>query len=181
MKRRRGAGNPISTGQKKILGGRHALVHDSGVLTPDSSVIKDSLCAVSRQLGFPAAGWPVRKKPACGKLFQWLERGWHAGMEWMARSPERRTDPAEVLPGCRSVICLSYDYDSPGRRPEGRVAFAFTPMERITTEFWRKNWRICRSCFPFTAGSRGGMWTPAPLWNGTMRRPAAWAGAGKAV
>lgn len=52
MKRRRGAGNPISTGQKKILGGRHALVHDSGVLTPDSSVIKDSLCAVSRQLGF---------------------------------------------------------------------------------------------------------------------------------
>lgn len=28
-------------------------------------------------------------------------------------------DPAEVLPGCRSVICLSYDYDSPGRRPEG--------------------------------------------------------------
>ena len=187
MKRRRGAGNPISTGQKKILGGRHALVHDSGVLTPDSSVIKDSLCAVSRQLGFSGCRVArAEKSPHAEKLFQWLERGWHAGMEWMARSPERRTDPAEVLLGCRSVICLSYDYDSPGRRRSsdlrrGREAFAFTPMERITTEFWRKNWRICRSCFPFTAGSRRGMWTPAPLWNGTMRRPAAWAGAGKAV
>ena len=120
--------------RRKILGGRHALVHDSGVLTPDSSVIKDSLCAVSRQLGFSGCRVArAEKSPHAEKLFQWLERGWHAGMEWMARSPERRTDPAEVLPGCRSVICLSYDYDSPGRRPEGRVAFAFTPMERITT------------------------------------------------
>ena len=120
MKRRQGAGNPISTGLKKILGGRGALVHDAGVLTPDPAVIKDSLCAVSRQLGF--SGCRVARagrSPHAEKLFQWLERGWHAGMEWMARSPERRADPAEVLSGCRSVICLSYDYDSPAMRPEG--------------------------------------------------------------
>lgn len=120
MKRRQGAGNPISTGLKKILGGRGALVHDAGVLTPDPAVVKDSLCAVSRQLGF--SGCRVARagrSPHAEKLFQWLERGWHAGMEWMARSPERRADPAEVLPGCRSVICLSYDYDSPSMRPEG--------------------------------------------------------------
>ncbi|WP_285467802.1 tRNA epoxyqueuosine(34) reductase QueG [Akkermansia sp. NBRC 115031] len=105
---------------KKILGGRGALVHDAGVLTPDPDVIKDSLCAVSRQLGF--SGCRVARagrSPHAEKLFQWLERGWHAGMEWMARSPERRADPAEVLSGCRSVICLSYDYDSPAMRPEG--------------------------------------------------------------
>ena len=120
MKRRQGAGNPISTGLKKILGGRGALVHDAGVLTPDPAVIKDSLCAVSRQLGF--SGCRVARagrSPHAEKLFQWLERGWHAGMEWMARSPERRADPAEVLSGCRSFICLSYDYDSPAMRPEG--------------------------------------------------------------
>ena len=40
-------------------------------------------------------------------------------MEWMARSLERRVNPAEVLPGCRSVICLSYDYDSSVSRPSG--------------------------------------------------------------
>lgn len=87
---------------------------------PDSSVIKNSLRFVSRQLGF--SGCRVARavrSPHAEELFQWLERGWHAGMEWMERSPERRVDPAEVLPGCRSVICLAYDYDSPGKRPEG--------------------------------------------------------------
>ena len=121
MKRRQGAGNPISTGLKKILGGRGALVHDAGVLTPDPAVIKDSLCAVSRQLGF--SGCRVARagrSPHAEKLFQWLERGWHAGMEWMARSPERRADPAEVLSGCRSVICLSYDYEACGLGWRGR-------------------------------------------------------------
>lgn len=121
MRRRKCAGNPISTGMKKILGGRGALVHDAGVLTPEPAVIKDSLCAVSRLLGF--SGCRVAragKSPHAEKLFQWLERGWHAGMEWMARSPERRADPAEVLSGCRSVICLSYDYDSPRGRTEGQ-------------------------------------------------------------
>ena len=76
MKRRQGAGNPISTGLKKILGGRGALVHDAGVLTPDPAVIKDSLCAVSRQLGF--SGCRVARagrSPHAEKLFQWLERG----------------------------------------------------------------------------------------------------------
>ncbi len=44
----------------------------------------------------------------------------HAGMEWMSRNPERRVDPREVLPGCQSVICLSYPYDSPGKRAAGQ-------------------------------------------------------------
>lgn len=119
MRRHQGAGNPISAGVKKILGRGDSLVHDAGVLTPDPAVIKDSLCAVSRQLGF--SGCRVARAGKCPhaeKLFQWLERGWHAGMEWMARVPERRANPGEVLPGCRSVICLSYDYDSPAVRPE---------------------------------------------------------------
>lgn len=30
-----------------------------------------------------------------------------------------RVNPVEVLPGCRSVICLSYDYDSSVSRPSG--------------------------------------------------------------
>lgn len=89
------------------------------MLTPDSTVVKDALRSVSRQLGF--SGCRVAragKSPYAEQLFQWLERGWHAGMEWMAQAPERRANPAEVLPGCRSVVCLSYDYDSPAMRPE---------------------------------------------------------------
>ena len=114
------AGNPISAGAKKILGAGSALRHDGGVPKPDSFLIKDSLHSVSRRLGFSdcrvaRAGRALHAE----ELFLWLERGWHAGMEWMARSLERRVNPAEVLPGCRSVICLSYDYDSSVSRPSG--------------------------------------------------------------
>ena len=47
---------------------------------------------------------------------EWLKDGCQAGMEWMARTPERRADPRLVLDGCRSVICLAVNY-FPGRTP----------------------------------------------------------------
>lgn len=80
------AGNPISAGAKKILGAGSALRHDGGVPKPDSFLIKDSLHSVSRSLGFSdcrvaRAGRALHAE----ELFLWLERGWHAGMEWMAR------------------------------------------------------------------------------------------------
>jgi epoxyqueuosine reductase len=37
----------------------------------------------------------------------WLADGRHGGMGWMERAPERRSDPREVLPGCRSLVCLA--------------------------------------------------------------------------
>ena len=52
-------------------------------------LILGCLLYTSRQLGF--SGCRVARagrSPHAEKLFQWLERGWHAGMEWMARSPE---------------------------------------------------------------------------------------------
>lgn len=113
MERRQGAGNPISAGVQKILGSGDCLLHDAPVPMPDSAAVKDALLTVSGQLGF--SGCRVAragKSRHAGDLFRWLERGWHAGMDWMARSPERRVDPAEVLPECRSVVCLAYDYDS---------------------------------------------------------------------
>src|SRR5436309_9490376 len=33
------------------------------------------------------------------RLEEWLARGLHAGMEWMARGTQRRTDPREILSG----------------------------------------------------------------------------------
>lgn len=46
----------------------------------------------------------------------WLDAGNHAGMAWLERTPERRVDPREVLPGCRSVVCLAMNY-FPGASP----------------------------------------------------------------
>ena len=41
---------------------------------------------------------------------QWLADGCHGDMAWLQRSPERRCDPREVLPGCKAVICLALNY-----------------------------------------------------------------------
>ena len=44
-------------------------------------------------------------------------------MAWMERTPERRCDPREVLPGCRSVVCLALNYYPGPNTAEGyRIA-----------------------------------------------------------
>lgn len=46
----------------------------------------------------------------------WLDDGKHGGMAWLERTPERRCDPREVQPGCKSLVCLAMNY-FPGRTP----------------------------------------------------------------
>lgn len=45
-----------------------------------------------------------------GRLKKWLELRFHGTMEWMARDPQRRSDPAEVLPGCQSLVVVGMNY-----------------------------------------------------------------------
>ena len=176
------AGNPISAGAKKILGAGSALRHDGGVPKPDSFLIKDSLHSVSRSLGFSdcrvaRAGRALHAE----ELFLWLERGWHAGMEWMARSLERRVNPAEVLPGCRSVICLSYDYDSSVSRPSGSGSICLYAHGRDYHGILEEKLADLSELLSIYGGSRRGMWTPVRSWRGIMRRRAAWDGAAAAA
>jgi epoxyqueuosine reductase len=79
----------------------------------------------ARSLGFDAVGIaPVAIKPAANRLLdrlqEWLSRGYHGTMAWMARDPARRADPQAVLPGCRSIIAVGMNYDSGQRATEGR-------------------------------------------------------------
>lgn len=58
----------------------------------------------------------------------WLEHGLHADMDWLARTPERRTDPSSVLPNCKTVIVLARNYyqGNEVRKQPGRFArYAF--------------------------------------------------------
>jgi epoxyqueuosine reductase len=47
------------------------------------------------------------------RLEEWLARGAHASMEWMARDTARRTDPRELLPGALSVVAVALNYYTP--------------------------------------------------------------------
>ena len=96
---------------------------------------------VALDLGFDVVGistLPSKPDPApqedlraptgdlIGRLREWLRRGFHATMTWMTRDPERRADPALVLPGCRSMISVGMNYYTDQRADErpgnGRIA-----------------------------------------------------------
>ena len=53
------------------------------------------------EAGFTRAGIASLEPSVRGgeALRRWLERGDHAGMNWMARRREVRADPARLLPG----------------------------------------------------------------------------------
>jgi epoxyqueuosine reductase len=87
----------------------------------------------ARALGFDAVGITRVDTPASPRqhafltrLTQWLERGFHGTMAWMARTPEKRADPRLVLPGCHSIISVGVNYLTEHRADErpgyGRIA-----------------------------------------------------------
>jgi epoxyqueuosine reductase len=47
------------------------------------------------------------------RLIEWLERGFHGEMGWMARDATERTDPRLVFPHARSVVVVALNYYTP--------------------------------------------------------------------
>ena len=83
---------------------------------------------LARQAGFDVAGLArVEAVPAeAGRLLEWLAAGKHGDMGYLARDPARRSDPARVLPGARTVLSVGLNYwpgelETPPERA-GRVA-----------------------------------------------------------
>ena len=55
------------------------------------------------------------------RFHRWIEQGYHADMEWLARSMDRRTDPSMLLPSVKSIIMLGVNYFQPNAEviPDG--------------------------------------------------------------
>ena len=47
------------------------------------------------------------------RLLEWLGRGYHGEMRWLARDPEMRADPRKLFPGARSVVVVTKNYYTP--------------------------------------------------------------------
>lgn len=96
----------------------------------NASHLAERIKAEARRLGFDLAGVASAAPSARGgAVREWLARGRHAGMAWLARDPERRLDPARVVAGARSVVVVGQSYyvaDPPAERWSdplcGRVA-----------------------------------------------------------
>ena len=52
----------------------------------------------------------IEELPASMRLREWLHRGMHGSMEWMARPADQRVDPTLVFPGARSGVIVAVNY-----------------------------------------------------------------------
>ncbi|THD66140.1 MAG: tRNA epoxyqueuosine(34) reductase QueG [Bradyrhizobium sp.] len=77
-----------------------------------TSTLKEALAGEARSLGFDCAGItdPDAITDAAKHFRAFLDTGGHGDMDWLAASPERRTDPRVLWPGVRSVIMLGVNY-----------------------------------------------------------------------
>ncbi|PWD99208.1 tRNA epoxyqueuosine(34) reductase QueG [Marinilabilia rubra] len=76
----------------------------------------------AQDLGFDDVGFvsaePMQKESDF--LEQWLEKGYHAGMDYMERNFEKRTNPAKLVEGAKSVVvCLQNYAPSRKEKPSG--------------------------------------------------------------
>ena len=62
-------------------------------------------------LGFDAFGvTSVGRARRADSFLAWLGDGCHGDMGWLARDPERRCDPRQVLPGAESIVMAGWSY-----------------------------------------------------------------------
>ena len=47
------------------------------------------------------------------RLREWLARGYHGEMSWMARDVDKRINPHEIFPGARSAVVVALNYYTP--------------------------------------------------------------------
>ena len=47
------------------------------------------------------------------ELDEWLARGYNAGMNWMARDPQKRVDPNQIFPSVKTVVVVALNYFTP--------------------------------------------------------------------
>jgi epoxyqueuosine reductase len=77
------------------------------------------------EAGFDRAGVVTLEPAATGEAFvRWIERGDQAGMGYLSRRMEVRLEPATIIPGARSALCVALQYgaEEPGGDLWPRVA-----------------------------------------------------------
>jgi epoxyqueuosine reductase len=80
-----------------------------------SRKIKDRATA----LGFDLVGISPVGEPAHGQAFaEWLRRGYHGEMAYLARTQDQRSRPAAFLPWARSVVSVGLNYNTAHARQE---------------------------------------------------------------
>ena len=91
----------------------------------NTDIAKANVRFVARQLGFDDCRIAAATRaPHADHYIQWIEEG-HAGdMGWLEKNVERRCDPREVLPGCKSIVSLALNYLPAKKQPRSDYRIA---------------------------------------------------------
>ncbi|AOV16543.1 tRNA epoxyqueuosine(34) reductase QueG [Acidihalobacter aeolianus] len=82
--------------------------------TPDLARLAAEIKLWGRELGFGAVGIAdIDLSDAEVRLLEWLARGFHGDMDYMARHGRKRSRPDELVPGTIRVISVRMDYLPP--------------------------------------------------------------------
>jgi epoxyqueuosine reductase len=72
-------------------------------------------------LGFDLAGIASAEPAASFPFYQrWIAAGRHGEMGYLARNPERRADPRQLLPGAKSIVVVASNHHAADPAPAGR-------------------------------------------------------------
>ncbi|PIV15609.1 MAG: tRNA epoxyqueuosine(34) reductase QueG, partial [Gallionellales bacterium CG03_land_8_20_14_0_80_55_15] len=73
--------------------------------------LAENIRAWARELGFQAVGiTDTDLADAETDLLEWLARGFHGDMDYMAKHGPKRSRPAELVPGTLRVISVRMNY-----------------------------------------------------------------------
>ena len=56
------------------------------------------------------------------RLIEWLEKDFQGEMQWLAREPEKRTDPRLIFPAAKSIVVVALNYYTPHEHTEDEAA-----------------------------------------------------------
>lgn len=77
----------------------------------DMARLRDRIADWVAELGFADFGiTDTDLGDSAARLEAWLAGGNHGEMDWLARAPEKRTQPERLVPGTRRIISVRLDY-----------------------------------------------------------------------
>ena len=99
----------------------------------DPFVAKSKLQSLATRIGFDECRVaPAERARHADEFLAWVAQGKAGDMKWLERNPERRTDPREILPGARAVVCLALNYYPGPQEPN--------PAYRIARYSWNDDY-----------------------------------------
>jgi hypothetical protein len=160
--------------------------------------LTEAIKAQAKALGFQLVGITTPDPPAHFAVYEsWLEAGRHGEMAYLAsdRARQRRADPRQILPECRSIVVLGIRYPAPptslkpllpqkmarGFRPSMGV-WLLTPGGTTTMMFWQSacaNWWLLSNLRQAARSPTAGTRIPDPSWSETWRSGPVWGGSAR--